>query len=106
MTEFIAGQVTYRDRVRAEGGRTVCAANLPYPTFVNSKCFKCLANVLMTNKTKGQRMRDVPETTPPGGCMMDGCLQLMPAPSLVFILVTMPFWFVTDKNFYGYMVKF
>lgn len=54
--------------------------------------FYNIDKVLVIDKTKGQRMQREPGAVRPGGLMMDTRLQLTPAPSLIFILVAMPFW--------------
>lgn len=58
--------------------------------------FCSIAELLMINKTKGPYLLVV--------LTMDNCLQLMPAPSLIFTSVAMPFWPFTDENLYGYIV--
>lgn len=42
----------------------------------------------MINKTKEQRMQYEPGTIPPGGLMMDNCLDFMPTPRLIFVTMS------------------
>lgn len=58
----------------------------------------------MTDKTEGQKMQYEPRTIPPGGLTMNNWLELTPTPHLIFILVTVPFRPITDRNLYGYIV--
>lgn len=54
--------------------------------------FYSIAELLMIDKIKRQRLVRA-GTIPPGGfTMMDTCLQLMPSPSLIMISVALPFW--------------
>lgn len=79
------------NRIEVDGNCTVCTASLPYQTVVTVNVLNGITEVRMINKTKGQLMQYVPETILPGGLMLDGCLQLMPAPSLILNLGAMPF---------------
>lgn len=61
--------------------------------------FCSIAELLMTDKTERQRMPNEPGAPPPPGLTMDNCLQLMPAPSLIFISFAMPFWPLLTRIF-------
>ena len=63
--------------------------------------FYSIAELLMINQTKEQRIQYEPRTVPPGGLMTDNCLDFMPTPSVIFVMI---FWLFIDRDFYGYIV--
>ena len=57
-----------------------------------------IAEPVMSDKAKGQRMQHEPGTLPPSGPMMGNCLALPLTPALRSVWAAMPFWQLTDRN--------
>lgn len=62
-----------------DGSPAICTAISTTRQLLQSM-FYSIAQALIMDKAKGQKIQYVPGLLPPGGLVMDDCLELMPTP--------------------------